>query len=227
MKLNNWLWLEKEDLSARIHHYSKFRLILLFSAVIGFFVSIIWVWQATKITSQLHSIDSVVIQFISGFKQPEVIQLFSLITYLGSVPFIIGFFFILSIILIIHQKKRAAAASLISLSGTLFFVFLLKNTFGRQRPFGCFEGIDCYSFPSGHASISFYFYSLVDYLILRFFPLKTKYFLVISISLGLLIFLIAVSRVALSYHYPSDIIGGFFLGSAWLSLTIIFIDILY
>jgi len=227
MKLKNWLWLEKEDLANRVFHYSKFRLLVLASAIIGFFVSIIWTWRAVLISQQLQSFDIFFLDLTAAWINRDLINFFEAITVLGSPLFIYAFFFALSFILIVQRKKRAAASALVSLSGSLVFVLLLKELFGRQRPSGCLSETDCLSFPSGHTTLAFYFYGLLDYLVFRFIPLKVKHFLAISAFLFLLALLVSFSRVVLSVHYPSDLIGGFFLGGAWLSLTVLFIDILY
>jgi undecaprenyl-diphosphatase len=88
---------------------------------------------------------------------------------------------------------------------------ILKELFARPRPcqtlsdaltpLGC---TGTYSFPSNHALNNFaaamFFY--------RLFP-KFKWVLFITATL------IAISRVYLGLHYPSDIIGGAIIGSAF------------
>jgi len=53
-----------------------------------------------------------------------------------------------------------------------------------------------------------------------------KRWLIIS-GTGILVILIAFSRLYLGLHFLSDIIGGFLLGGVWLVVAIFLIDYLY
>jgi undecaprenyl-diphosphatase len=88
---------------------------------------------------------------------------------------------------------------------------ILKEYFARARPCNALPDVltplgctGSYSFPSNHALNNFaaavFFY--------RLFP-KLKWILFITASL------VAISRVYLGLHYPSDIIGGAVIGSAF------------
>lgn len=226
MTFKDWLYFEKEDLDKRIRNYPKFRIILVFSAVAFFLVSIFWLWDKT-FSSRVRFLDIWLVSFISQFQTPLLTNFFSLITFLGSGYFIAAVFFFLALLLAIKRRKRAAAIVLLSLVVSGFLIPLIKEYFGRSRPFGCLPPADCFSFPSGHATLSFYFYGLLAYLVFRFLPVSLKSFLAIGAAIIALVFLIALSRVFWGVHYPSDILGGFFLGGAWLLLAIFFIDVLY
>ena len=79
---------------------------------------------------------------------------------------------------------------------------------------------DGYSFPSGHAMAALGFYGFIIYLICIS---NSKKFIkiVFSILLGLLIFLIGVSRIYLGVHYASDVLAGFLISGAYLILYVI------
>lgn len=97
---------------------------------------------------------------------------------------------------------------------------LLKLLLHRRRPHDLQVttlGVSSYSFPSGHAFGAVIFYGLFSYLDYRY--LAQPYNALLVILLWLLILLIGISRVYLRAHYPSDVIGGWLLGS--LSLLII------
>lgn len=226
MKLKAWLRFEKEDLNHRLKHYSRIRILLLLASIFGFLISLFWLWQKT-FSLKMQSYDNAIMLFVEQFKSPSLLSLFSWITHLGSHLFIAICFVVLALILIIKRRKRAALVSLLSLGGSAFFISFLKNLFGRDRPFGCLLPDDCLSFPSGHATLAFYFYGLLGYLIFRFMPISLKSFGWVTFGLGALVALIALSRLFLGLHYFSDLLAGFFLGGSWLLLAILLIDLLY
>jgi diacylglycerol kinase family enzyme/membrane-associated phospholipid phosphatase len=74
-----------------------------------------------------------------------------------------------------------------------------------------------YSFPSGHTLDSTVFYGVMLLVFLPIIPRRLR-----KPAIGLTIALLAAigfSRVALGVHYPSDVIGGWLLGVAWLGIT--------
>jgi undecaprenyl-diphosphatase len=225
MTLKNWLILEKDDLDKRIRHYSGFRFILLFSAVIGFLISFLLLgFRVNSLPMRIY--DQLTIQMINRINNPALLKIFSLITNLGS-DFFIGMASItLVLILIKVGRKRAAAASLATILGSATFIYLFKHLFARPRPIGCW-GSDCFSYPSGHSTIATYFYGLLDYLVFRFLPMSFKVYFIISSVIILVVLLVSVSRLFLQFHYLSDIFAGFFLGGAWLLVAVLLIDILY
>lgn len=98
---------------------------------------------------------------------------------------------------------------------------LVKFFFRRPRPTHVEHLITPggYSFPSGHAMGAIVAYGALLFLIIRA-SRKLKTVLIASLVLIPLIALIGFSRVYLGVHYPSDIIGGYSLGLAILSLSI-------
>ncbi len=100
---------------------------------------------------------------------------------------------------------------------------LIKNIFCRSRPFNSveeiqnFRDVDGYSFPSGHSSGSS---SLLGSTAWNYREKKFKWLWIIAIALPIFV---AISRVYLGAHYPTDVIGGLLLGV----LTILLFEFLY
>jgi undecaprenyl-diphosphatase len=102
-------------------------------------------------------------------------------------------------------------ANLVDEAMKLFFHRLRPESwFGYPVPF-------TYSFPSGHAFVSFCFcLCLAEILIGDEWPLAGKV-AVWSVALGCTL-TIGLSRVYLGVHYPTDVLGGYAAGIAWTTL---------
>jgi membrane-associated phospholipid phosphatase len=95
----------------------------------------------------------------------------------------------------------------------------LKYFFSRPRPVFDDPIITAlhYSFPSGHAMISFVGYGLLAYYLAARTPSKPRRILII-VAAALLVVLIGMSRIYLGVHYLSDVIAGYAAGAFWLSI---------
>ena len=102
-----------------------------------------------------------------------------------------------------------------TVSGTVLGLFL-KEIFHRARPqlVPYLTDISTASFPSGHSMLSSVAYLTMAALLARASSaLHTKiYFLAVAV---ILIGLIGCSRVYLGVHYPTDVLAGWCVGSAW------------
>jgi undecaprenyl-diphosphatase len=83
---------------------------------------------------------------------------------------------------------------------------LLKITLARPRP----EGV-AYGFPSGHATAAAAFFGAVVYLSGFLAPRARA---VLRVGAAMLLILVALARVVLRAHWPSDVLGGVALGLA-------------
>ncbi len=94
---------------------------------------------------------------------------------------------------------------------------LLKLFFARPRPtFATPLVIErFYSFPSGHAMMSFIAYGMLAYIICVLLKNNAQRLLVV-LATGFIIFVIGVSRIALGVHYFSDVVAGYAVASFWL-----------
>jgi len=164
-------------------------------------------------TDFFFSIDLAVFYFFNhNLSNPAFDKFFSIITNVNN-WFITYVIFIL--LLLIKGGKRGRIAIILALLlvvvGDQFGFRGLKETIGRLRPCNFLSDaitpVGCAgssSFPSNHA--------LNNFAIAVFFSMIYPNY---KIALFLTAFLIAISRVYLGVHYPSDIIGGALIGSGF------------
>ena len=158
----------------------------------------------------LLKMDGEILLFIQDHIRQEWMDWFwKAVTHLGDGGV---FWILLGIILLFSKKTRPAgvAALLALLVGALITNVCLKNFVARIRPYEVVEGLRLmierqrdYSFPSGHTAASF---ASVTALYLAGEKKMWKAALVLAV-------LIALSRLYLYVHYPTDIIGGVLFGS--------------
>ena len=158
----------------------------------------------------LLKMDGEILLFIQDHIRQEWMDWFwKAVTHLGDGGV---FWILLGIILLFSKKTRPAgvAALLALLVGALITNVCLKNFVARIRPYEVVEGLRLmierqrdYSFPSGHTAASF---ASVTALYLVGEKKMWKAALVLAV-------LIALSRLYLYVHYPTDIIGGVVFGS--------------
>lgn len=152
-------------------------------------------------------------------RNPVTDPLISIFTHLGDSGLL---FIALTVLLLCHPKtRRAGAAAAFALVFSLLFTnIILKNLFARTRPWIDCAGLiplvaehDPNSFPSGHTSAAFAFALAA----LRELPKRWM-----KVSVVVLAVLMALSRLYVGVHYPSDVAVGFLIGDlaalcGWLS----------
>lgn len=166
----------------------------------------------------LHTIDSLVAHFFLSLRTPLLTQAFELITMLGT-PLTTTIITII-IAAIIYKKHHVYFIPLLATSiGAGLTIYTTKIFFHRLRPLDALITEKSFSFPSGHALISIALYGLLVYVIQL--NLKNKSQKITTVSIGtILILLIGISRLYLGVHYFSDVIGGYLIGSIWLTIGV-------
>ena len=118
--------------------------------------------------------------------------------------------------LFLARKRASALLVLAAVGGGVALNSLLKFEFARPRPdlFVPAAKVFTASFPSGHAALSAITYMTLAALLSRTIQsrLLRHYFVAVAI---ILTFLIGLSRVYLGVHYPTDVLAGWCVGSAW------------
>ncbi|MEC5186311.1 undecaprenyl-diphosphatase [Geobacillus thermodenitrificans] len=93
----------------------------------------------------------------------------------------------------------------------------VKHVAGRERP--PHAGIEGFSFPSGHAMVGTIYLLLLAYFLAQTRTKREERAAIYGVF-ALLALLTGLSRLSLQAHYPSDVLGGFLLGGAYLAFCL-------
>jgi len=165
--------------------------------------------------------DIAIIHFVQSFQADWLTSIMRFISDIGS---IYGYLFIVPIVagyLYFRTPYRLEGIFSILINVGVIFDPLIKYMVGRERPPDSIVHVlvqeTSASFPSGHALSATIFYGFLLYLITSL-PIRHKragVFILVSTIL-----LIGISRVYLGVHWPSDVLGGYAIGTIWLAFGI-------
>ncbi|MEW5790506.1 MAG: phosphatase PAP2 family protein [Pseudomonadota bacterium] len=118
------------------------------------------------------------------------------------------------------QELRTARYWVAAIAFGQIAATVVKLVLQRPRPLAdLYDGLSTYAFPSGHATMSMVAYGFLATLIAGQFDRPHRW-MVYAVA-TLLISVIAASRLYLSAHWLSDVIGGLSLGLTWVCLLAI------
>ncbi|ACY14375.1 phosphatase PAP2 family protein [Haliangium ochraceum] len=169
---------------------------------------------------KLYHLDRLVNEQLGGaFSSGLVLQALRLATYFGAVPSMI----VIAVLLALWLWRQRARSDLLALvlvsAGGQALLWSLKFLFARQRPGEWLTSAVGYSFPSGHSFTSMVLYGFLLYLVFQRSS-RRLWRVLAAIALPALILSIGVSRVLLSVHWVSDVLGGYGIGLAWLVFSL-------
>lgn len=116
-------------------------------------------------------------------------------------------------------RRREAILVIIVLVAATAGSEAVKQLVGRPRPLGTDPAIPgvVYSFPSGHVLEAGTIFGIIGIMVWRGrWPLAAKG--LVAIVFTIFVLLVAVARVALAEHYPSDVLAGLLAGIGDLSI---------
>jgi undecaprenyl-diphosphatase len=121
---------------------------------------------------------------------------------------------------LLMDGKRAAAVLVVgSVGGGALLSSLLKLGIDRPRPdlVAHLVEVNTASFPSGHATLAAVTYLTLGALLSRVEARRRAKIYVLAVAVALA-FLIGISRIYLGVHWPTDVLAGWCVGSAWAML---------
>ena len=206
--------------------YATFGILLLAGAALAIGGTYAFAKFAGHVSSgKTQAFDDAVLRWIGEHRPAAIEPLMLEITFLGTGSVVIMLVAVSGLFLWLSNHKYSAILLLIATSGGILLNNLLKAGFGRPRPqiFDWGTHAVTWSFPSGHAMSAAIVYGTVAYLAARL--QKRHWHRVLTMLAALvIILLIAVSRLYLGVHYPSDVLAGILIGLAWAAFCVALLE---
>jgi undecaprenyl-diphosphatase len=132
------------------------------------------------------------------------------LTQLGAPLLLEAVALVLVVLFLVRRRRRLAAYVAVTVFGASLLSTTVKHLVSRVRP--CVEGgglcPHSTSFPSGHALASAAFWTMAAVLLLPVLGRRAWWLLAIPP-------VVALTRVLLGVHYPSDVVAGLLMGGCW------------
>jgi membrane protein DedA with SNARE-associated domain/membrane-associated phospholipid phosphatase len=161
--------------------------------------------------------DPSVMRFVADHRAAWATGLFKGVTWLGSNAVLIPLVVVLGGYLLLRRRNPWAAALLVvALAGANAWYRVVKPLVARDRPPEAFHliSVSGFAYPSGHATAAIAVWGAAAIVLAAGQPAGMK--VAIWIGAGLIVTLVAFSRVYLGVHWWTDVVAGVALGGAWL-----------
>jgi undecaprenyl-diphosphatase len=175
---------------------------------------------AARAAQATLAFDATVISVIHGMRTPWLNPVMVLGTNLGAVVVAVPVAVVLVGYLLFKRLWTAAALVLAVYGVGFYWGSSAQSAIGRIRP----PQIDAiipvpnaYSFPSGHSITAMLLYGAIAFLAFRIAERRWVRVTVAAVCVVLIVF-VGFTRVYLGAHWPTDVIGAWLLGGAWLAL---------
>ena len=182
------------------------------SVLLGAFVALLWLVQ---LGGPVVVLDGMVQAGLASIRQRPVLMMFSWLTQAGTGA--TGAFVLLTASGLLWSSSRGALvlpmwAAFIGAEATTWSIKFLT---ARARP-PFLEGLTAASpsFPSAHATVSIVVYGYLALVVVAGTPERFRPETLATAAV--MIVLICFSRLVLSLHYLSDVVGGLLVGAFWL-----------
>jgi membrane-associated phospholipid phosphatase len=168
---------------------------------------------------ELEAFDKRVFAVTERWNTPAIVTVFRWITILGNFQALLAVVVVATGFLLAHGPRAFLLPTWVAILGSEITTWSGKFALSRTRPDFLYDvTASSPSFPSGHAANSLAVYGIIAYVIARDLgPARALHIYYWTLAVVLLI---ALSRVMLHVHFPSDVLAGLLVGTFWLLLAI-------
>ena len=220
-------WLVR--LALRLAHLVSANAVLVITAAVGavllagFAVAGAEVYEAVTEGDGVAGLDRPVLDTAIGLRSAQVDRLLTGFTHLGGPTGMTIIASLITVLMVWRWRSRTPLLLMImAVAGSLLITIVGKDVIGRNRP-PLSDAVPPYesspSFPSGHALNSTVIAGVVAYLLVRRLSSTLARVITVAAALAWAVS-IGLSRVFLGHHWLTDVMFGWLVGLAWLSVVI-------
>jgi undecaprenyl-diphosphatase len=171
---------------------------------------------------ELISIDGPVARFVVAHREPWLTRVFEVLTWAGSAAILVP---VVAVVGLWLRHTRTTWGPLIflaaSLAGATVLSTVVKLAVGRPRPVAdALANALGYAFPSGHATAATAGWLSVAIVLSRSTRRWPRKVALVTAAI-LIAAMVGLSRVYLGVHEPTDVLGGWALGSLWVAAILV------
>lgn len=175
-----------------------------------------------SMNNMLATFDQAIISWFTDNTSATIMTIMQTVSKIGSSEIILILTFVIGIYFLVKKMWRHSIFVVFLMFGGIVFNFILKVLFQRERPgemsvieaFGYSLEIPSYSFPSGHTMRSMMLFAFLIYMCVLLFK-NSRIKLLCVVLLSIMIACVAVSRIVVGAHFPSDVIAAGTVSIAW------------
>ena len=163
-----------------------------------------------------NEVDHAIMLVVAKIRVPWLTAIAVDVTALGSITLVTLFAALMFVVLLALRNRIGALQLAIASIGAAFWTEVTKNIIERARPevIPRLVEVSGSSYPSGHSLAATSTYFTIAILVGHRLESAPARIAILAMA-GLMIVLVAFSRVYLGVHYPTDVAGGVALGGAW------------
>ena len=196
-----------------------------FAVIVGGAMLFAEIAEALHTEQTLGQLDEAFIVAMIDHVPDLALRAFYLITVVGNRETLITLGIAVTVGLLVLRRRGLALGWALAMLGNGALNPTLKQVFERARPVHPTHWLteEGFSFPSGHSSGTVIAMGMLAYLAVRLLP--RRWHVPAWMAAAGLAFSVGASRIFLRVHFPSDVLAGFASGAAWLTVSIVSIEL--
>lgn len=198
------------------------------SSLLLLVLSLCFVMGFTYLGQEVHepattTTDQRLLRHVADTTRRWPLALSETVSLFGTAPIVVVITAVVSASIARHGRWFDIALLIAAMIGAVLLSPLTKHLISRARPTAFFRtSATGYSFPSGHTLNATCLALALGFILWRL-PWHRMVKVVWTLALVAYAACVGLSRVVLGVHYPTDVLGGFLLGAAWLTLLMMLV----